>query len=63
MEIYICFSMKQAGFLLMNGCRLIALEPSRQNAGFNNFIFKKTDKLKELLDKYHKEYSINKNDE
>lgn len=55
-KYYVIFSQKLAGYLMLNGIRLIFIRPDKHNENKNVFIFKNTDELKEKI----KEYKIKK---
>jgi hypothetical protein len=54
-RIFVCYSQKLAAFFLDNGLRLLALQTNFNNPKFNVFIFKRSEKLEQLLTEYQKD--------
>lgn len=51
-RIFVCYSQKLAAYFLNNGLRLMALQNNFSNPKFNVFIFKRSEKLEQLLTEY-----------
>ena len=56
-KIVVISSMRCAGYLMFNGCKLIRTQPHRDHQNKNIFIFNDDDKTKEFLSKYTNEVS------
>lgn len=46
------FNQRLAGFLMLKGFRLMAIEPNKENENFNVFSFEKSPKLSKVLEQY-----------
>lgn len=46
------FNQRLAGFLMLKGFKLISVEPSKANLGFNIFNFVKSNKLHKTIKQY-----------
>ena len=56
-KIVVISSMRCAGYLMFNGCKLIRTQPHRDHQNKNIFIFNDDEKTKEFLSKYTNEVS------
>ena len=57
------FSMKLAGFLMLNGVQICHTERDKFGTGRMIFIFKNTEKVDRLISEYMKLYARRKKDE
>jgi hypothetical protein len=49
---YIVFSMRLAGYLMLQGCRLIKTKPDKTNPNKHVYFFPKTTQVLEHVEKY-----------
>lgn len=47
------YSQSMAGFLMWNGQRLLAMGPNPRRPGLNVFIFKDSEELRALMERFH----------
>ncbi|MED4016976.1 DUF5659 domain-containing protein [Sutcliffiella cohnii] len=51
---YIVFSMRLAGYLMLNGCRLMKIKPSKDNPDKKVYIFPNTQEVMDHVEQYTK---------
>lgn len=52
MKKHVVFAQRVAGYLMLNGQKLITVDISKRNPNKNVFIFNDTEELRKLISKY-----------
>lgn len=50
--MFTIFNQRLAGYLMLNGFKLMSIEPNRKIAHFNTFLFEDSDKLRNAIQQY-----------
>lgn len=52
-SLYAIYSMRLAGYLMVNGVPILKIVPDKKDKTKNNFIFANTEKLHNLIDEWN----------